>query len=149
MLRGRIERDIILVMDVTLALLADYANITREGKLNVMGVFSIINAPVLPWVHPQMQLVLEFEAGAAEWDTQKEIEIKLIDIDARPLIGIKSSIKVPRGEPGRRVRVNSIITLANVKFDRQGDYEFAILVGGETKKNISLIVNYIPPPAQA
>ena len=136
-------------MEVTLALLADYANVTREGKLNVMGIFSIINAPALPWVHPQMQLVLELEAGAAEWDTQKDIEIKLLDVDAKQVVAVKGSVKVPRGEPGRRARINSIMTFSNVKFDIQGDYVFAILIGGETKKNILLTVNYISPPVKA
>jgi len=133
-------------MDVTLALLADYANVTREGKLNVMGLFTIINAPALPWVHPQMQLVLELEAGAAEWDTQKGIEIKLLDTDANQILAVQGSVKVPRGEAGRRVHINSIMTFGNVKFNAEGDYVFAILIGGETKKEIPLRVNYVPSP---
>jgi len=133
-------------MDVTLALLADYANVTREGKLNVMGLFTIINAAALPWVHPQMQLVLELEAGPAEWDTQKNIEIKLMDQDANTVLAIGGSVKVPRGEPGRRVHVNSIMTFGNVKFDAEGDYIFSILIGGETKKETPLRVNFVPRP---
>ena len=132
-------------MDVTLALLADYANVTREGKLNVMGLFTIINAPALPWVHPQMQLVLELEASPAEWDMQKDIEIKLLDADANPMLAVRGGVKVPRGEAGRRVRINSIMTFGNVKFNAEGDYIFAILIGGETKKEIPLRVNYAPP----
>jgi hypothetical protein len=37
----------------------------------------------------------------------------------------------------------------NVKFDAEGDYEFAILIGGETKKNVSFRVSYAPPVAKA
>ncbi len=135
-------------MDVTLGLLADYANVTREGKLNVMGLFTIINAPALPWVHPQMQLVLELEAGPAEWDTEKNIEIKLLDADAKQIFAVQGTGKIPRGEAGRRVRVNTIMTFNNVKFDAEGDYVFVILVGGETKKEILLRVNYVPPAAK-
>ena len=134
-------------MDVTLALLADYANVTREGKLNVMGLFTIINAPALPWIHPQMQLILELEASPAEWDSQKDIQIKLLDADGNQVLSVQGNVKVPRGEAGRRVRINSIMTFGNVKFNAEGDYTFAILVGGETKKEISLRVNYVTPPA--
>jgi len=133
-------------MDVTLALLADYANVTREGKLNVMGLFTIINVATLPWVHPQMQLVLELEAGPAEWDTQKNIEIKRMDQAAITVFAIGGSVKVPRGEPGKRVHVNSIMTFGNVKFDAEGDYVFTILIGGETKREIPLRVNFVPQP---
>jgi len=135
-------------MEVGLALLADYANVTREGKLNVMGLFTIINAPRLPWVHPQMQVVLQLEAGAAEWETQKDIQVKLLDADANSLLDVRGSVKIPRGEAGRRVHVNSIMTFANVKFQTEGDYVFAILIGGETKKELPLRVMHVPkaPP---
>ena len=133
-------------MEVGLALLADYANVTREGKLNVMGLFTIIKAPALPWVHPQMQLVLQFEAGPAEWDTQKEIQVKLMDADANQLLDLRGSVKVPRGDAGRPVSINSIMTFANVKFSAAGDYAFHILIGGETKKTVSLRVTHVPPP---
>jgi len=135
-------------MDVALAVLADYANVTREGKLNVMGLFTIIKAPRLPWVHPQMQVVLQLEAGAAEWETQKDIQVKLLDADANSLLDVRGSVKIPRGEAGRRVHVNSIMTFANVKFQTEGDYVFAILIGGETKKELPLRVMHVPkaPP---
>jgi hypothetical protein len=113
-----------------------------------MGLFTIINAPVLPWTHPQMQLVLEFEAGSAEWGTDKKIEIKLLDADANQIFAVEGTAKVPRGERGRRVRINSILTLGDVKFNAEGDYVFAILIGGETKKEIALRVNFAPPVPQ-
>ena len=134
-------------MEVTLALLADYANITREGKLNVMGLFTIINAPVLPWIHPQMQLVLDLEADPAEWDTQKNIEIKLMDADANQLLSIQGGVKVPRGQSGQRLHINSIMTFGNIKLNSAGDYAFVILIGGETKKRVPLRVNYVPLPS--
>jgi hypothetical protein len=136
-------------MEVTLALLADYANVTKEGKLNVMGIFTTINAPVLPCVHPQMQLVLELEAGAAERDMQKDIEVKLLDADANQIFSVKGNIKVPRGEAGRRAHIHSIMGFGNMKFNAEGDYVFAILIGGETKKEIPLRVNYVHPSPPA
>lgn len=58
-------------MEVSLALLADYANVTREGKLNLLGLFDRIDARAVPWVHPQMQLVLQNERsgciGGGTW----------------------------------------------------------------------------------
>ena len=96
-----------------------------------------------------MQLVLELEAGAAEWDMHKDLEIKLLDEDAHQILAVNGRIKVPRGEPGRRARVNSIMTFGNVKFHTAGDYVFAILVGGETKKEVVLRVNHVPPPETA
>ncbi len=133
-------------MEVALALLADYANVTKEGKLNLLGLFSMINAPSLPWTHPQMQLVLSLEATPAEWDSSKKVEIKLLDADGNTKLAIGSDLKVPRGQPGRNVLINSIIAINNLRFDTEGDYAFHILIGGDDKKAIPLRVNFVPRP---
>jgi hypothetical protein len=136
-------------MEVTLAVLADYANVTREGKLNVMGLFTHINARVLPYVHPQMLLVWEAEAGVAEWETRKDVEIKLLNEAANQILSIRGNLEVPKGEPGRPVRINSVMAFNNVRFDTEGDYVFSILIGGENKKDVSFRVSYIPAVAKA
>ena len=133
---------------MALALLADYANVTKEGKLNLLGLFDRINAPNLPWTHPQMQLVLSLEATPAEWDSSKNVEIKLLDADGKPKLTIGSDLKVPRGQSGRNVIVNSIIAINNLRFDTEGDYAFHILVGGDDKKTIPLRVNFVPAPTR-
>ena len=52
-------------MLVKLAVLADYANVTSDGKLNILGIFDRMNVLNLPAVHPQMNLVLRLEAHRA------------------------------------------------------------------------------------
>ena len=49
-------------MKVNFAHLCDYAMIA-DGKLGVIGIFSIINVPQLPHTHTQMYVA--FELGAA------------------------------------------------------------------------------------
>ncbi len=64
-------------MDVPLALIADAANISEEGKLNVLGVFNRITARELPATHPQLTLVLKFVADAVEAGQTKRLQIFL------------------------------------------------------------------------
>lgn len=78
-------------MKVTLAVLADYANITREGKLNILGMFDVIHAQNFPMTHPQMQLVMRFEADIAEAGKTKKLEIKLMDADGKTLFVLNGS----------------------------------------------------------
>jgi hypothetical protein len=51
-------------MQVPLALLADHANVSAEGKLNLMGAFDVINARRFPAVHAQMHLVFRIRSLA-------------------------------------------------------------------------------------
>ena len=53
-------------MDVTLAVLADHANVSDQGKLNILGIFDRILASNFPAVHPQLHPVLRFSASPAE-----------------------------------------------------------------------------------
>jgi hypothetical protein len=129
-------------MDVKLAVLADYANVAQNGKLNIMGIFQEINAPSLPFQLPQMYLVLTFEAGGAEFGQQKLLRIVLLDSDGNEKIALEGEVQVPRPpRRGSRAYINEAIGLAGVPFEKAGDYEFAILVSGETKQSVPLHVN--------
>ena len=48
-------------MHVSFALFADAANISREGKLNILGVFDAIQVGTLPAVHPRATLVVRLK----------------------------------------------------------------------------------------
>src|SRR6266516_3887748 len=70
--------DGLLRMEVKLALLADGANVSREGKLNLLGIFDTLFARSFPTTHPQMQLVIRFEAAAQEAGSTRQVEIQLV-----------------------------------------------------------------------
>lgn len=129
-------------MEVTLAVLADYANVTQEGKANIMGVFSEVNPPELPFALPMMFLVATFTASPAEVGSEKVLRVVLLDGDGNQILSLETPIAVPRpARPGSRVQLNSILGLTGVRFERPGDYQFSILVGGEEKQSIPLHVN--------
>jgi hypothetical protein len=49
-------------MYVSFALFADAANISQEGKLNILGVFDALQVGGLPAVHPRATLVVRLKA---------------------------------------------------------------------------------------
>ncbi len=49
-------------MHVSFALFADAANISQEGKLNILGVFDALQIGSLPAVHPRATLVVRLKA---------------------------------------------------------------------------------------
>ena len=129
-----------LTMHVPLAVLADAANVSLEGKLNIFGIFNRIWAVNFPAHHPQMQLVLAFEADTAEAEQVKPIEVQLRDSDGKKMVAISGRLKVPKGEPGQPIRINHIFPLPGLGFEKPGDYVFKILVNGETKTQVPFAV---------
>lgn len=135
-------------MEVTLALLADSANVSADAKLNILGVFDTIFAERFPAVHGQMQLILRLEANPAEAGSRKQLEIQLMTEDGRKVFSIATEMEFQVKEPskprGEMMKSDQIIGLQNIRFEKPGDYQFTILVNGETKKAVPLKVREIP-----
>lgn len=129
-------------MEVTVAVLADYANVSKDGKLNIMGIFQEINASELPFQLPQMYLVLSFTAGPAEFGSVRDVRVVLLHSDGQEVFSLEAEMQVPNAaRPGRRAYINETIGLAGVPFQQAGDYAFSVLVGDDEKATVPLYVN--------
>jgi hypothetical protein len=135
-------------MQVKLALLADYANITAEGKLNILGTFDHIAVSEFPAVHPQMQLILRLEAHPAERDRSHLIEIRLHDPDGDTVFEIKGDMLPRGGMPGENLATNQVIGINNLKLGKPGEYTFVIFIDNDMKTELPLTVTRMPAPAQ-
>ncbi len=141
--RSHAERGV--AVDVRLAVLADYANVSQDGKLNIMGIFQEVNPPFLPFPMPQMYLVLSFSAGPAEFGTDRNLRVVLLHSDGQEILELEAQMRVPTSNrPGSRAYINEAVGLAGVMFEQGGDYAFSILVGDDEKATVPLHVNEPP-----
>lgn len=137
-------------MNATLLLLADYANTTADNKLNVMGIFTQINAVKYPTVHPQMYLVAQLSASPAEYGRKFKLGVKLLDADAtKEIVTIGAQGEVPTLENGQPAVLNYVISLVNLIFEKPGNYQVSLLVDNDEKAIYSLDAILISPPDQA
>lgn len=129
-------------MKLTLFLAADYANITREGKLNVMGIFHDIYATTFPARHPSMHLVATLVAELGEYGQTRNFTITLLDPDGRnPIFDLSGQFQVPPGGQGRKPEVNMTFELKDLVFPKEGMYQFVLLVDKDHKGELSLYLN--------
>lgn len=117
-------------MQVRIAALADYTNITAENKLNILGIFSQLYAPGVPARHPSMQLVVQFAFEPSETG-KKRIKILLQDADGGQVLSLETPMEVPPAPGPDPVVLNQVLVLQDVIFPRFGSYEFAIELNGE------------------
>jgi hypothetical protein len=132
-------------MELTLALLADYANISREGKLNIMGIFEQIFALNFPAVHAQMQLVMRLESTPFEAGTHP-LHVAFIDADARELFAIPGSVAIPDSRAGENITTNQIFVLNGVTLPKAGVYEFVISINDQELGRVPLRVMAVTSP---
>ena len=129
-------------MDVKLSVLADFASISREGKLNIMGIFDEINAQQLPLALPIFYVVVSYSTRATEFESDKNVEIALQTEDGNILVRLQQPIHVARPQrPGTRGTVNQVHALVGLPFQTPGSYEFVISVDGRPEGSIPLRVN--------
>lgn len=107
-------------MQVSFALFADAANLSQEGKLNVLGVFDAVQVATLPTVHPRAHLVLRLKGGRTDvgphtvtlrwrnpeglelWSTRGDLDIAAPPNEVREMdLPLIASIDLPIDRTGR------------------------------------------------
>lgn len=131
-------------MDVTFAVLADYANVTREGKLNIMGIFDRVFTRQLPARFPPMQLVIRLEADFAELDAEHSVRVQLGAPDGDPVFDIDGTFTPRGGQPGQKTSVNHILQLGNVPLQQTGQHRILVWIDGDLKREVPLHVVQAP-----
>jgi hypothetical protein len=136
-------------MELKLFLAADYANITREGKLNVMGIFDNIYAPSFPVRHSSMHLVIKLIAELGEPGQPRDFSVKLLDEDANQVFDLSGKLQIPVGERGRVPEVNLVLALNDVIFPKPGPYAMVLFIDKDHKGELKLNAKQLeaPPPA--
>ena len=136
------------MIKIPFAVIADSANVSREGKLNILGIFQNIGANTVPATHPQISLVLTFQAERGDANSEHPIKIQLVSEDGEVILNIEANLKFnmpPFGE--HSVLVHQIFQFANITFTRFGTYDFNIFVNNEVRKTVSLSVIEVKPAA--
>ena len=129
-------------MNVALALLADAANLSVDGKLNILGIFNTIFSDRYPAVHPEMKLVLRLQLHPAELDQPKQVNVQLRNDEGRRVDGFGADFTVQAapglGTGGEMLTNDNVVSVSNLYLEGPGTYEFVILVNGEVKAQVPL-----------
>jgi hypothetical protein len=124
-------------VDITLAVCCDAANVSREGKLNLLGIFNSIHAAEFPCTHPHLALVLRVEARLGEEGTYP-LEIRLVDEDGQQLFHIDGQLSLQGAEPGRPMTAQTIMDINNLQLPRPGTYAFEVHLDGRRTRTVDI-----------
>lgn len=133
-------------MDVTLAVCCDAANVSREGKLNLLGIFNSIHAERFPATHPHLSLVLRVEARVGEEGTYP-LELRFVDEDGGELFKVNGQVGLSGGQPGRPMTAQTIMDINNLQLPGPGTYAFDVFLDGHRARSIALHAFENPPKA--
>ncbi len=133
-------------MKIPMAFIADEANISQEGKLNVLGVFDRIASANFPMVHPKMVFVFRILAEFGDGGRPTPVRVRLIDDDGTVLFEAGGEIVAPQVEPGEFVTTHQLFGLLGIRFERPGNYRFVINLGDLPPHETPMVTFLAPGP---
>jgi len=133
-------------MQLKFILLADAANQSREGKLNVTGEFNTIFAGQYPAVWPSMWVVARIEVNIGE-GLDHAAQLKITTEDGADIL-VSPPIQIIFASSGKGIpaRADVLMGLAGFVIPSKGDYTVNLSVDGVHRGEVALYVRDAPPP---
>lgn len=126
-------------MHVSFVLFADAANLSQEGKLNVLGVFDAVHVGQFPALHPRATLVVRLKGTNADAGTHP-MGLRWVNPRGNELWSSTAELSVaPNSGMGTEMDMPVIIQL-DLPLDMVGDFSMHIDLDGEQRATTVLHV---------
>ncbi|MCU0626714.1 MAG: hypothetical protein MUF21_09570 [Gemmatimonadaceae bacterium] len=132
-------------MHLQFALFADAANVSQEGKLNILGVFDALQVAGLPSIHPRCTFVLRLKA-TGEDEGDHEVGLAWVNPEGAVLWSSTGHLQVgpaPEGADGVDL---PLIAQLDLPLDQPGLYRMQVSVDGT---EMALVPMHVALPALA
>lgn len=131
-------------MIVSFALFADAANLSQEGKLNILGVFDALQVGTMPALHPRAHLVLRLKGTPYDAGTHR-VTLRWVNPSGVELWSSEGQVDVAT-PPNTVTEMDvPIIAQLDLPLDEPGAYTMRIALNDETRAEVPLLVRSAPP----
>jgi hypothetical protein len=132
-------------MHVSFALFADAANLSQEGKLNILGVFDALQVGALPAVHPRAHLVVHLKGTTSDVG-QHSVSLRWLSPSGQELWNSTGDLSVGAPPPGIVEMDLPLIAQLDLPMDSVGAYSMAIAIDGRHTMDVGVQVRSVAPP---
>ena len=126
-------------MHVSFALFADAANLSQEGKLNILGVFDALQVASLPAIHPRAHLVVHLKGSGADIGAHT-VSFKWLSPSGQELWNSSGDLNVGAQPPGVAEMDLPLIAQLDLPMDAAGAYTMAIAIDGDHTVDVGIQV---------
>ncbi|HUQ45952.1 MAG TPA: hypothetical protein VM033_04840 [Gemmatimonadaceae bacterium] len=126
-------------MHVTFALFADAANLSQEGKLNILGVFDALQVGTLPALHPRATLVVHLKGSAADVGSHR-VSLQWMSPSGTELWSSDGELGIAAPPQGVMDMNFPLIAQLDLPLDLAGGYLMRVGLDGTTHAEVALQV---------
>jgi hypothetical protein len=126
-------------MHVTFALFADAANLSQEGKLNILGVFDALQVGTLPALHPRATLVVHLKGSAADAGNHR-VSLQWLSPSGSELWSSDGELGIAAPPSGVHEMDFPLIAQLDLPLDLAGGYVMRVGLDGTTHAEVPVQV---------
>jgi hypothetical protein len=127
-------------MHISFAVFADAANLSQEGKLNILGVFDAVQVAGLPTIHPRTHFVVRLKANGDDTGQHKLTFRWLSPYDEELWSSSGEMTVAPSPNPVFEVDL-PIIAVVDLPLNVTGQYTMQVTLDGKVTATARLLVN--------
>ena len=126
-------------MHVAFALFADAANLSQEGKLNILGVFDALQVASLPAIHPRAHLVVHLKGTGVDMGAHT-VSFRWLSPSGQELWNSSGDLNVGAPPPGVSEMDLPLIAQLDLPMDAVCGYTMAIAIDGNHTLDVGIQV---------
>jgi hypothetical protein len=131
---------------ISFALFADGANLSQEGKLNLLGIFDALQVTAFPSVHPRAHFVVRLKGSAADAGTHT-LTFRWMNPRGNELWTSTGELRLDAAADGASAEMDlPVIAVIDLPMDMSGRYAMHVELSGNAVSTVNLFVNG-PAPA--
>ncbi len=126
-------------MHVSFALFADAANLSQEGKLNILGVFDAVHVGQFPALHPRATFVVRLTGTPADVGDH-EMVFRWINPRGNELWSTSAQLAIQAAPQQQGSLDMPVIIQIDLPLDQIGDYDMVVELDGRRHGQATLHV---------
>jgi hypothetical protein len=131
-------------MQVAFAVFADAANLSQEGKLNVLGVFDALQVGTLPAVHPRAHLVVHLKGSPADVG-RHTVTLRWVNPAGNELWTSSGELNVGQPPAGVTEMDLPLIAQIDLPIDAAGGYHMSVSLDEHQSAQVPVQVRTVQP----
>jgi hypothetical protein len=132
-------------MHIAFALFADAANLSQEGKLNILGVFDAVQVGALPSIHPRATVVVRLKGTPGDAG-QHLLAMRWVNPRGEELWSSKGQVDVGAPPMGVAEMDLPLIASLDLPLDVAGTYTLRIALDDVVSAELPLVVRAAAQP---
>lgn len=126
-------------MRISFAVFADGANLSQEGKLNVLGVFDAVQVAALPTLHPRTHLVIRLKGDDGDIGSHR-MTLRWVDPSGAELWSSTGELNVAGAMNPEYDMDLPVIAVVDLPLSMMGRYVMQVILDEDHKADVVLIV---------